>query len=498
MRLKRLFATVTIGAVLVFLLPALVTNAWGPRATRAIARTGIHVVPPDVGAALRRYEEEVFAGASISDEELLSRFPQYGFGDPILTVISEIELLRAAKARGTSPYLAYRVGVLGQLVADMNQPFFTATGSEEKRRLRERYEADAEDFPASGISYEAAKRQYLIDVRSYFDEGRNYLTDAEALIASDYDSGAGFGAYGKRSLSVHFTNAVNAVADVWYTLIGEPPVPTAPPARPVSLRNYYVDAIGFYLGRDQDEAASEAYAFLDSGGLLEQDTLKSVGDQYYDNTRYERAIGIYRTVLQKEPRRADVRMRISDYYFTTGLALLGERRYEEAEKAFDEVLDNDVSRADAREKKLEVARLIEERRERLEAARRSLNDATKAMAAATRAEAQRKFADAVKLYRQAEAAYAKVSDEFPDEHTQASQASARIETQVARLIAELVNEVRALQTIAVREQTRELIRGSSERELRGVAAQLVRSEHDTQAEVLRTLIISQEREALQR
>jgi tetratricopeptide (TPR) repeat protein len=498
MRLKRLFATVTIGAVLVFSLPALVANAWGPRATRAIARTGIHVVPPDVGAALRQYEEEVFDGAGISDEELLSRFPQYSFGDPILTVISEIELLRAAKARGASPYLAYRVGVLGQLVADMNQPFFTAPGSEEKKRLRDRYEADAEDVPASGIAYEAAKRQYLIDVRSYFEERRNYLADAEALIASDYDTGAGFGAYGKRSLSVHFTNAVNAVADIWFTLIGEPPVPTGPPARPVSLRDYYVDAIGFYLGRDQDEAASAGYAFLESGGLLEQDTLKRVGDQYYDNARYERAIALYRTVLQKEPRRADVRMRISDYYFTTGLALLAERRYGEAEKAFDEVLENDVSRADARQKKLEVARLIEERKQRLELARMSVSEARKAIAAAARAEAQHKFADAVRLYRQAEAAYAKVDEEFDDEHLEASQAAARIEAQVARLIAELVNEVRALQTIAVREQTRELIRGSSERELRGVAAQLVRSEHDAQAEVLRTLIISQEREALQR
>jgi tetratricopeptide (TPR) repeat protein len=380
----------------------------------------------------------------------------------------------------------------------MNQPFFTAPGSEEKARLRERYESDADVIPASGIGYEAATRQHLLDVRSYFEDRRNYLRDAEALIESDYDAGTGFSGYGKRSLSVQFTKAVNAVSDVWFTLVGQSPVPTQPAARPVSLRDYYVDAIGFYLGRDEDEAASQAYAFLDSAGLLEQDTLKSVGDQYYDNARYERAIGIYRTVLQKEPRRADVRMRISDYFFTTGLALLAEKQYEESERAFDEVLRNDVSRADAREKKLEVAGLIEERRQRLELARKSLSEANTALAAAARAEAQRKFADAVKLYRQAKAAYAKVGDEFQDEHIEAAQAGLVIEDKVAYLIEELINEVRALQTIAIREQTRDLIRTSSERELRGLAAQMVRSEHDTQAEVLRRLFITQGKEELQR
>jgi len=498
MRLNRLFATVTISALLVFLVPTLAANAWGPRATQAIARTAMHVVPPDVGAALRQYEEEVYAGAGISEEELLGRFPEYGFGDPILTVISEIELLRAAKAQGASPYLAYRVGVLGQLVADMNQPFFTAPGSEEQRGVREQYEADAEVVPATGIGYEASKRRYLLDVRSYFEERGAYLQDAEALIASDYDSGTGFDGYARRSLSAHLTGAVNAVADVWFTMLGEPPVPTEPAARAISLRNYYVDAIGFYLGRNEDDAAGEAHAFLSKAGLLEHDTLKRVADQYYDNGRYDRAIAMYRTVLQKEPRRADVLMRISDYYFTTGLALLAEKRYDEAERAFDEVLKNDMSRKDAREKKLEVTRLIEARRQRLEQARESVNAARRAIAAAASAEGDRKFAEAVRLYRQAGEEYAKVGDEFGEEHVEAVQAASRIEASVTRLIQEMVNEVRGLQSVAVREQTRELVRKGSEQDLRNLATSMVRSQHNTKLEVLRTVLIRREKEALQR
>jgi hypothetical protein len=91
-----------------------------------------------------------------------------------------------------------------------------------------------------------------------------------------------------------------------------------------------------------------------------------------------------------------------------------------------------------------------------------------------------------------------VGDEFQDEHIEAAQAGLVIEDKVAYLIEELINEVRALQTIAIREQTRDLIRTSSERELRGLAAQMVRSEHDTQAEVLRRLFITQGKEELQR
>ena len=497
MHVNRLFASVTICAVLVFSLPALVASAWGPRAMRGITRTAMHVLPSDVGGALRQYEDEIFAGASISDEELLKRFPQYGFGDPVLTVSSEIELLRTAKAGGVSSYFAYRMGVLGQLVAAMNQPFFTVPGSERVPSLRERYEADAEVFSATGISYEASERRYLLDVRTYFEQQRGYLEDAETLIASEYDTGAGFRGYGKRSLSVHFTNAVNAVADAWFTVLGEVPAGVQPATRPVSLRGYYVDAIGFYLGRDDDDGASRTHRFLESAGLLEEDTLKRVGDQYYENARYEQAIALYRAVLEKAPRRTDVRRRISDYFFKRGLALLTEKQYEQAEEAFDEVLRSDVSRSDAREKKLEAERLIEERRASLELAQARVDDARKAIATAARAEAQRKFAEAVALYRQAGEAYAKVGDEFEEEYIEASRAATRIEARIAHLIEELVGEVRGLQPVAVREQTRELIRNGSEQELLTLATRLVQDEHADKARVLRLWLIGEEKRALQ-
>jgi tetratricopeptide (TPR) repeat protein len=497
MRVTKVLAIFVIAVLVVFEVQTGGAHAWGPRAREGIAHTSIRVVSPMLGAVLREYEDEIIAGATVSEQKLLERFPHYGFEDPILAVDAEIDLLRAAKVSGFSPYLAYRLGVLGQLVAAMNQPFFAVPGSKSDRRLKERYEADAESF-ASGIPYESANREYVVDVRSYFDQRREYLKDAEALIASDYKSGAGFTGYAKRSLNVIFSNAVNAVADVWYTVLGEAPVPTRAPVRVVSLRDYYVDAIGFYLQRDKDERAGAQLELLENTGTLDADTLKKVADKYFGNARYDRAISMYRTVLEKDPRRADVRKRISDYFFSEGLALLEQRKYGEAEQAFDQVLQTDVGRGDAREKKLEAAKLLAERQDRLAVAKQRVEDAERKAESAARAEAQRKFAEAVALYRQANSMYVQVSTEFEEEFLAAEEASRRIEAKIQRLKDQLVEEVRALQYEAVRGHALELIEDASERNVRSLATRLVQDEHAGEVEALRAQLVQQEKEALRR
>jgi len=497
MRVIKVLALIVIAVMAVFVVQIHDAQAWGPRAREGIVRTSIRVVSPTLGDLLRDYDDEVIAGATLSEQEMLQRFPHYGFGDPVLAVDAEIDLLRAARASGFSPYLAYRLGVLGQLVAAMNQPFFTVPGSTSDRKLRERYEADAESF-ASGIPYESAKREYIVDVRSYLERRRDYLKDAEALIASDYKSGMGFTGYAKRSLNAIFSNAVNAVADVCYTILGEAPVPARTPVRVVSLRDYYVDAIGFYLQRDEDERATAQIELLEDTGTLDADTLKKVADRYYENARYDRAISMYRAVLGKDPRRADVQKKISDYFFSEGLALLEQRKYGEAEQAFDQVLQTDVGRGDAREKKLEAAKLLAERRDRLTVAKQRVEDAERKADSAARAEAQRKFAEAVALYRQANSMYVQVSNEFEDEFLAAEEASRRIEAKIERLKDQLVEEVRALQYGAVREHARELIEDASERNVRSLATRLVQDEHAAEVEALRAQLVEQEKQALRR
>ncbi len=497
MLLTRLSAVTVICVVLVLVVPTSNSCAWGPRAIEGIARTTVRVLPPALSGAVRDYENEVVAGATIPETELLRRFPHYRLEDPILTVDAEIDLLRAAAAQGLSPYLAYRMGILGRFVATMNQPFFIVPGSRADARLKQRYDADADAF-AGDIPYKGTKRQYIVDVRAYFEERRGYLEDAEALIASDYDAGIGFKGYGKRSLDVHFSNAINAVADAWYTVLGEETVPTRAATETISLRDYCVDAIGFYLKRGDDERAGTAFAFLDSAGVLDADTLKKAADEYYDNARYARAISMYRAVLEESPRRTDVRKRISDYFFSEGLALLERKKYQEAETAFDEVLRNDMGRGDAREKKLEAARLLAERNERLTLTQRRVEDASRSAGAAARAEAQRKFAEAVALYRNASSMYRQVSDEFEDEYLAASTAARQIEAKIERLKEQLVEEIRALQYGAVKEQAREVIQSGSEQESRTFATRLIQDEHSDKVKSLRARLIEEEKRELRR
>jgi tetratricopeptide (TPR) repeat protein len=281
-------------------------------------------------------------------------------------------------------------------------------------------------------------------------------------------------------------------------VFGQEQLAARPLIQPLSFRDYYVDSLGFYLRRNDDARAASAYASLENEGLLDPETVKKLGDAYYDAGRYDRAVSLYRDVLAKAPRRADVRQRISDYFFTSGLALLEKKQYEEAVRAFDEVLKNDMSRADAREKKLEAGQLLSEQAERLESTRKMVADAKQATESAARAEAQRKFADAVALYRQARNTYAKVSEEFEGEHAEAARASKQIEIKIARLMDELVNEVRDLRSVAVKDQARELMQNSSKQQLRALATRVAQDQHVDAAKLLRSQLVDEERRALQR
>ena len=497
MRFTKLFALTVTAFMCVLVVPTPGADAWGPRAREGIAQTTIRVLSPEVGELLREYDDEVIAGATISEKELLERFPHYGFEDALLAVDAEIELLRAARASGFSAYLAYRIGVLGQFVAALNQPFFAVAGAKSDDQFKKRYEADAEAL-ASGIPYESAPREYIVHVRSYFEQRRDYLKDAGELIASDYRSGIGFNGYAKRSLNVIFSNAVNAVADTWYTILGPASMAVRAPAQVVSLRDYYVDAIGFYLQRGENARADAPLALLESSGALDTDTLKKVADKYYENAGYDRAISMYRTVLEKDPRRVDVQKKISDHFFSQGLALLEQRKYGEAEKAFDEVLKTDVARGDARDRKLEAAKLLAERNDRLSLAKQQFEDAQRKTESAERAEAQRKFAEAVALYRQANSMYVQVTSEFEDEFLAASAASKRIEDKIQRLKDRLVEEIRALQYGAVRDHAREVIQNTSERNARSVVTRLVQEQHAAKTRELSNQLISEEKEALRR
>jgi tetratricopeptide (TPR) repeat protein len=424
--------------------------AWGEKARRTIAWTAIRALPVEHQMMLRGYEESLLEGSSLSLEAVLARndgVPSYAAGNVLNAVENEMHLLQSVSADGLSQYLAFRMGVLGQVVGAMNAPFSRFAQTEVGTDVRAQYEYDI-DLTVDGLSYRSAKRMPIVDARRYLGEKRRYISDAEFFITSDYKRGVGFREYASRSVNIYFQNAVNTVADAWYTVLERGTLFRRPGALSLALRDYYVDSLAFYINHDQDEIAEKTYDVLVTRNLLSPQTAKRVADTYYDAGRYSRAVGEYNRILDEVPNWTEIRRRVSNYYYTLGVALLSGGNLEPAKAAFEAVLKYEPGNAAARTELDRTVSLIAARDARLKELRKQLRIAKALEARASQESATRQYVDARKTYRQARQVYAGVGDEFLQERLEATRAARRIESQIASITAKIGDEIRMLGQLA--------------------------------------------------
>ncbi|NIA12707.1 MAG: hypothetical protein GWP08_01410 [Nitrospiraceae bacterium] len=429
--MKRLLtALLTAGAAIV-LTPA--AHAWNPRTQEAVVITAVHVLSKESVMKLDKLEADVARGASAPMEDVRKIYPGLDTGR-LRAIESEMSLLRAVRGRMIDPYFAYRLGMLGRLVAAYSAPLALDSSV-----YRDRYYADV----AANIRQVPLKleRRRLVDPAPYFERMRRMADTRGDLIVQDYRDGLGFAGVARAALSDDYSRSVNAVADVWYTVVTGGALNAG--VSDDQFHDYVANAIAYYVKRGNLNEIENSYRRLSELTPITPDLAKRIGDMFYDAGFYERAITEYSIVLLAEPARRDVVERIARYHMQVGEKMLADGQLQEAHDAFARALQVDPLHLEAEAKRLEAERLIADRDARLQAARRSIEEAADLEMRAEQATLRNRFADAVDALKKAAGLYDGVTDEFPAEYRAASTGLTNIDLRLRDLKSQLIQNAQS-------------------------------------------------------
>jgi tetratricopeptide (TPR) repeat protein len=403
MRLRR-----TITIVAVFACAA--AQAWGPATQLAIVTTAVRVVSEDGTIPLHNLAAYVRQGAEAPAAVVEQLYPTFS-ADPITTIAKEMYLLQSVRGSRVDPYFAYRLGTLGKLVAEGTTPLATAS-----EMIRREYNRDV-DAVISGVQMGLSPRRD-VDPSSYFDLVRSQATGQDLTIVTDYRGGVGFSGLARASLSKDATRSVDAVADVFHTIISKS-------ASMVNVsrgntREYTLAALDFYLERKKLAEAEEVYDRVKESGLLSAEVQKDIGDMFFEAGLYDQAMKEYQGVLAGDPDNRDVLKRVAEYHVRIGEDALKANRLEAARDDFRAAVEADKLHPDAQRKLFQTESRIAERDARLAESTKAIETAQAFIAQAESAAMEQNFAVAIAHLRNARTEYEKVTSEFPDEAQTAS------------------------------------------------------------------------------
>jgi len=408
--------------------------AWGQRTRVSIVTTAARVVSKGSGANLVRLERDIRDGAAISPSELVALIP-VAAGNPLGAIEGEMYLLQAVSGGRVDPYFAYRLGVLGNLVAQVTAPL-----ADSDPTVRDVYYSDVESV-IEKVQLRPAKRaqvdpgSYLLEVRAEADERRE-------LILTDYRAGLGFKGTAGAAVSEDASRSVNAIADIYQAIL----VSRVSSANisPSQIRDYAVRAIQFYIKRGNDAETEAAYNRLMTLNVATVDLQKQIGDMFYDAGKYERAMAEYRAVLALDPARRDVTERIAAYYVKMGDDALADERLEDARDAFTNALSADKLHPTAQSKLLESEKMISERDARLASSREALEAGDLKVSEAEQRAFRRDYGGAIGLLYEAQLAYNSVTEEFAPEFRAAQNGLLTTEGRLNQLRRDLVSNAPSL------------------------------------------------------
>ena len=336
-------------------LSPLTASAWGPIAQRSIVATAAHVLSRQHEIRLTKLESYIREGAEAPKAVIEKLYPNVDV-NAVGTIEREIYLLQTVRGNRVDPYYAYRLGTLGQLVAQTCSPMESAGQS-----VREEYFRDVDRY-IRRVQMQTSDR-LLVDPQAYFLRVRQDASNQDDTIEVDYRSGLGFDGLAGAMLSEDASRAVDAVADVWYTIFAQDVEHIN--VSQTDVRDFSLQGLEYYLAHNKLREADEMYAKVASLGMMTPDLRKNIGDVYFDTGHFDNAIEQYRSVLEAEPGRRDVVVRISGYFEVLGDTALAKNRLEDARDAFASALEADALNPDALRKLQNAESKIASRDERL-------------------------------------------------------------------------------------------------------------------------------------
>lgn len=411
-----------------------VASGWGPQTELAIVNTAVQLISQEGEIPLRRLARHVQQGASMTDDELERFYPTYQSA-PIEAIESQIDLLKTVRGQQIDPYFAYRLGVLGKLVATVTAPMFTANPT-----YRQQYYADV-DQNIERTNLTPSTRQ-MVEPATYFGRIMSEAAQQESILEGDYAAGLGFKGVGQTALSQDASRSVRAVADVWYTILTSPSAAGAISDRQV--RSYVLGAVTYFVERGNLAEINAAYERLEALGVGDEALYQQIGNIFFDAEMYERAIAEYQRVLATNPANREVADRMAEYYARMGEQELEDGKLEQAKEYFTLATETNKLHPTAQQSLFQVEKLLAERNARMAEQEAALKLAEQRVMEAERFAAERKFALAVTTLNEARTGFASVSDEFPQIAQQANLGLKDVQARLNTLQEDLIGNAQTL------------------------------------------------------
>jgi tetratricopeptide (TPR) repeat protein len=418
--------------------------AWGPKTQDSIVYTSVLIFSRDTTTLLRNLMPYIREGATVSPKEAEAFFFGYRT-NPVAAIEREMNLLQAVRSDRIDPHYAFRLGALGQLVADTTAPMRTLNPV-----FRDRYFSDV-DTHVARAKFEAQPRR-IVDPRAYFRRLRGQVEIQENTIIREYQAGQGFDGLASAALSTDLSRSVSAVLDVWHTVL----------SRDVSsvnistgnMQNYVLGSLAFYLGQGNMAEVLSAYDRIRALGMNSVGMRQKVGDMFFDAKVFDRAMEEYEEVLLLAPGNRELSEKMARYYEDVGIEALAQDNLEASRDALRLALDKNKLRPEIPRKLDEVNKLIIARDDRLAATREAIRLAKELETQANLESGVLRFAAAMGLLRQAEDQYALVTAEFAEEARVAASGRARIRTKTNAWHAKFLESAQTLSGSGTRDTAR--------------------------------------------
>ena len=413
----------TLPIVALALLAAFPAAAWGPRTQAAIVSTAMNLLSKNGDAPLIRLSGEIKAGAAVSMSELELSYPDLA-DNPLHAVESEMALLAAMRQSRVDAYYAYRMGVLGKVVAMITSPMRGAQVTQ-----RNKYNEDT-DAAINGVQLRQAQRKE-VDPRTYFERVLLETKASDDMILKQYQDGVGFKGIAASTFPADASRSVAAVCDVWWTILASKTVPGG--VSEAQMQRYVLEAYGFFIKRRNEKEIDLANAQYGALTPITPDMRAKIGDLLLEAEFPDRAITEYETVITAAPDRRDIVQKVSDFYVARGDAALKENKLEDARAAFEKAAKANPLHQSAESKRLEAENLILERDTRLTAQQTAIQRANDMRDLAEQEAQKKRFAEAISLLQQAEAAYKEITEEFPNEFQQRARGERDVQNRATQL-----------------------------------------------------------------
>ncbi|HNR32712.1 MAG TPA: hypothetical protein PKI11_17615 [Candidatus Hydrogenedentes bacterium] len=402
---------------------------------------------------LREYEQDLLRGSEQGFAVIADTVPLNSDAESIIAVRGQIQLLRKTRTYGVGSYFAYRMGVLAAMTADVMLPYGFAWTPQEQA-LRDRIAQDI-DERLDSFRYNAnpQRRAYLRNVQAYFQERRTFFLDNKTLIADDYATGDAYNGYLSNAAPAYFQKAVEAVADVWFTVLRTEPDPNDEDVSRTLLTWYFVREIEYLLtvkkNLVQTDVTYANFAKTNPGIMA---AYERVGDLYYafgTDPAIDRAVREWRVAHGLGGANRDrAGKKLANHYLIVGRRLLEagvqprakETDLPNALQAFQDALYFDRGNQDAATGVQDTNRAIEERRELHAMYLEIIANAERVREEAGRAFTEGDYGTAITTFRKAVSLFETVGDDFEKLAVTAREGASAVKKDVAKVVQTVIDK----------------------------------------------------------